>query len=345
MNWFWISVLCLGFGSDRIASTAPLTAELPRQVSVRLTTRVELPRVGPEARRVQLWIPIPRDDEHQVVREISAPGSPQLTREPTLGNRFLYYEISSPESAPLDVVIQCDVVRTAYEVRPGGQSVRTPSPATLANWLRADRLIPIDGEAKTISDSIVRGAITDREKAERIYHYVFDHMTYDKSVPGWGNADFARACQIGKGNCTDFHCMFLALCRAQKIPAHIEIGVELATDGSTAVLGSYHCWAAYYLPSHGWAPADISSAWKRAQAARSSSRPELADIERRNGFGRLDGFRVAISRGLDVQTAPPCSAPLRFLIDPVMDVDGKRVPVGDPKTGGVRRTWSYVFSE
>ena len=42
-----------------------------------------------------------------------------------------------------------------------------------------------------------------RERARAIYDHVVDHMDYNKTTPGWGNGDTLRACDVGKGNCTD----------------------------------------------------------------------------------------------------------------------------------------------
>lgn len=345
MRSFLAAVVATMLGVERDKIPFVPSSDLPKRVAVRVVTLIELPKPALAIGKAQLWIPVPRDDEHQLVQEVLAPGSPRWTRDPALGNRFLYYEYSPASQLPSEITVQADVVRSVH-VTPTDQ----PNPDTLdakelAPWMQPNRLVPIDASVKILTDDIVRGAASDSDRALRIYHHVFSYMSYDKSEPGWGNADFERARNVGKGDCTDFHGMFLAMCRSQKIPARFEIGVELATDGSNAVPGDYHCWAACHIAGAGWVPVDISSAWKRFRAAGPGVQNELKDRERRYGFGSLDAFRVTYSRGLDVLTAPPSSAPLRYLIDPVLELDGNRVPIGDPKAGGCRRTWSYTFVE
>lgn len=44
-------------------------------------------------------------------------------------------------------------------------------------------------------------------------------MSYDTSGRGWGRGDVVYACKVGKGNCTDFHSLFMALALAEGIPA------------------------------------------------------------------------------------------------------------------------------
>lgn len=338
------SLLHIGIMTVIVGAPAPsrpltVTARLADRVHVELETRIDLP-ASPGGSRARLWVPLPRDERHQSVLSIDYPHPGQITRDAELDNRFVYFEFHPASSMPSQIVVRCEVVRQALK---GTAGPVTGAPESVERWRRADRLLPIDGRAKAMADSIVRGSNDETDKARRIYQFVLDHMSYDKSVPGWGDADFLRACEVGKGNCTDFHGMFLALCRAQQIPARLEIGVELATDGTTAVTGSYHCWAGFFTDKSGWTPVDVSTAWKRSQAARLANEQRIAQDERFALFGALDAYRICFSHGLDVPTAPPASGPVRYLVDPVLEIDGKRLPVGDPLSGGVRRSWSYRF--
>ena len=36
-------------------------------------------------------------------------------------------------------------------------------------------------------------------------------MRYDKTGTGWGHGDVLYACDAKKGNCTDFHSLFIAM--------------------------------------------------------------------------------------------------------------------------------------
>ncbi|MBI2248194.1 MAG: transglutaminase domain-containing protein, partial [Armatimonadetes bacterium] len=132
------------------------------------------------------------------------------------------------------------------------------------------------------------------EKARGIYEAVTRQVAYDKSAPGYGRGDTRRACLLGKGNCTDFHSLFLSMARAAQIPSRFKIGVVIpppdgfaererprsgrasgAPSGGGIIpqdtwrtIPGYHCWAEFYEPWQGWVPVDASEAWKH---------PELAD--------------------------------------------------------------------
>jgi len=74
------------------------------------------------------------------------------------------------------------------------------------------------------------------DKARAIYDYVFTTMRYDKTGTGWGHGDVLYACDAKKGNCTDFHSLFIAMARSQGIPARFEIGFPLPPDKHSAEL-------------------------------------------------------------------------------------------------------------
>lgn len=332
---FWLSLSMLH---------AVETTQLPAAVSVEIEYRVDLPRPGEQVKRARVWIPVPRDDAHQAVLSIDSPADGKLTKDGATGNRFLYFEYSPAQQLPAQIVCRYQVRRLAE--RPIAEpKVEDADEAELKPYLAPVRLLPVDGPAKEVSDRIVQGAESDLEKAQLIYKYVFEHMRYDKSEPGWGQADFTRACEVGKGNCTDFHGMFIALCRAQGIPARFEVGVELANDGSVDVPGSYHCWAWFHTASRGWIPVDISTAWKRSEAAKAEGDAELARREMHAGFGWLDAYRVAFSRGLDVGVPSTRNTMQRFIIDPVVLMDDQLTPAAPIEQGGFQRSWSYQWME
>ena len=135
-------------------------------------------------------------------------------------------------------------------------------------------------------------------------------MTYEKQTPGWGTGDTLRACEVGTGNCTDFHSLFISLARARGIPARFQIGLPIPQKPEGEIPG-YHCWAEFYLNGVGWVPVDASEAWK--------DRERLAYF-----FGTYDPNRLAVSMGRDIQLVPaPASGPVNIFFRPVVEVDGK----------------------
>lgn len=165
------------------------------------------------------------------------------------------------------------------------------------------------------------GRITELEKVRAIYDHVMSHMRYDKTIPGWGQGDTARACRLGAGNCTDFHSLFISLARAVGIPARFVIGVPIP-EGSRGEISGSHCWAEFHHPAYGWVPVDASEAWKH---------PEL----REHYFGTFDAHRLLVSIGRNIPLTPAqAGPPVNILLKPYVEVDGHIA-------GKVETTWAY----
>jgi transglutaminase-like putative cysteine protease len=153
-------------------------------------------------------------------------------------------------------------------------------------------------------------AKTDIEQARAIYDHIVATVKYDKSGTGWGRGDIYYACDARRGNCTDFHAIFIGYCRALGIPARFSIGFPLPKERGAGRISGYHCWAEFYAKDVGWIPVDAS------EAAKDPSR-------RKYFFGAHDENRVQFSRGRDLTLSPPQAAgALNFFIYPYVEVDG-----------------------
>ena len=136
----------------------------------------------------------------------------------------------------------------------------------------------------------------DLEMARAIYNHVVATVKYDKSGKGWGNGDIYYACDARRGNCTDFHAIF--------------IGFPLPADRGAGKIAGYHCWAEFYAAGIGWVPVDAS------EAARNPARREYF-------FGAHDENRVELSKGRDVELVPQQQgAALNYFVYPYVEVDG-----------------------
>ena len=131
--------------------------------------------------------------------------------------------------------------------------------------------MPLDPKIRLWATEVVTkaGAKTDLEKARAIYEHVVSTVTYDKTGQGWGRGDIYYACDARRGNCTDFHAVFIGYCRAVGIPARFSIGFPLPPERGAAEVKGYHCWAEFFTPETGWVPVDAS------EAAKNPSPPQL----------------------------------------------------------------------
>jgi transglutaminase-like putative cysteine protease len=269
----------------------------------------------PTGKRVRIWIPAAHSDAYQEVKIISVKSALPLkkTVEAKYGNRIYYAETTSPASE-LHFDIAYDVLR--HERLALGDKVPHTTTVSLSSSekrqdLQSDTLVPVTGLPAELASKVTWGKTDALEKARAMYDYVFTTMRYDKTGTGWGRGDVLYACDAKKGNCTDFHSLFIAMARSQGIPARFEIGFPIPADKHSGEIAGYHCWSDFYVDGKGWIPVDISEAWKH---------PE----KRNYFFGSHDVNRVQFSMGRDLRLNPPQEdRPLNYFVYPYVEVDGK----------------------
>ena len=273
----------------------------------------------PAGERVRIWIPAAHSDAFQEVKVISAKGDLTLKKmhESTFGNEMYFAEAGRAKEAQVHFEIVYDVVR--HERLTLG--VSTPHLAEVKlnererkQDLAPDKLVPVTGLPAELAVKVTEGKAMPLEKARAIYDYVFTTMRYDKTGTGWGRGDVLYACDAKKGNCTDFHSLFMAMARSQGIPARFEIGFPLPPEKHAGEIAGYHCWADFFEPQHGWIPVDISEAWKHQE-------------KRDYFFGAHDTNRVQFTMGRDLELNPKQDgAPLNYFVYPYVEVAGKEYP-------------------
>ena len=274
------------------------------------TYRLKFP-VPEGAKRVDAWVPLPIEDEHQKVTDLKVESSAphEEGKDATYGNRMLHVGVDNPKG---DVVLGWTA--TIQRKVDAGEG----KAAMIDRFHQADDLAPLDGCAAELAKELgVSGEGDVKGRAQKIYDNVLTSMTYDKVEPGWGKGDLDRACKVGKGNCTDFHAKFMAIARASKIPARFTMGISLGAPPKGNPAG-YHCWA-HFHDGTSWQPVDASEADK----------VEAKDPAKAKWFfGHLDADRVALTVGRDIDLAPKQKGPtLLFFGMPYVEVDGKPAEV------------------
>jgi transglutaminase-like putative cysteine protease len=274
-------------------------------------------------KELRVWLPVPQDSPSQTIRNLKFSRDAEYGVEPKYGNKIAFFTIADPETSVsitmsfsctrLETIVDLDLVKTDGEDAKNAFEV----------FRKADQLVTVDDEIKKISEEICRGKKTTLEKASTIYDFVLARMTYDKSGQGWGTGSTKFACEVGKGNCTDFHALFNSLCRAQGIASGFEIGLYLPYERNQTEekLGGYHCWAFFRVPGKTWVPVDCSEADRF---------PERASYF----FGAHTPNRVTLSTGRDIDLVPPQTGPaLNYFLNPHAEADGN--PMATSKT------WSF----
>ncbi len=282
--------------------------------SFEFTYEAHVPAPAAGAGEVRVWIPVPVSNAYQQISNLKIESSVayKTTRDAEYGDTFAFFDEKAGKAAAFDVKMRFDVARHEHRVAltaTGEHNVKADP--LLGRFLQADRLVPIDGQIGELSKENTQTGGDNLDRARRTYEYVIKTMKYDKTGEGWGHGDAVWACTSKRGNCTDFHSVFIGMLRAAGIPAKFEIGFPIPADKSAGDIGGYHCWAEFYIDGLGWVPVDASEAWKH---------PELHDYF----FGAHDANRVQFSTGRDIRLSPAQKGELlNYAVYPYAEAGGK----------------------
>jgi transglutaminase-like putative cysteine protease len=300
-----------------IAISGATTSPAPAARTFSLDYKAVVNDVPPGAKRLELWLPVPHNDPFQKISALSI-DSPYPYTESTdsSGNLMLHVAADNPAQGPVTVIMHVNATRIEHlqsALSGGPKPDHDESPADLAPYLRPDRLVPLDDNIRGMAREVVEkaNAHTDLEMARAIYNHVVATVKYDKTGKGWGRGDIYYACEARRGNCTDFHAIFIGFARALGIPARFSIGLPLPAARGQGKIAGYHCWAEFYAKGIGWVPIDAS------EAAKNPSKREYF-------FGAHDENRLEFTRGRDLILSPRQNdEPLNYFIHPYAEVDGK----------------------
>ena len=300
-----------------VSTGAVFSADAPRARTFSFEYTAIAKDIPAGTRQLDLWMPAPHGDPYQQIAELQVESAyPYQMATDELGNRILHVRLDRPKGANVQVTLRFKATRREHRqdlVRVSTARGNDETADNLAQWLKPDRLVPLDDQIRAWAKEVVDAAHakTDLEKARAIYNHVVSTVKYDKSGKGWGRGDIYYACENRRGNCTDFHAIFIGYARAVGIPARFAIGFPLPAERGAGQIAGYHCWAEFYDKGIGWVPIDAS------EAAKDPSR-------RGYFFGAHDENRVEFTRGRDLALKPAQqSEPLNYFVYPYAEADGK----------------------
>lgn len=304
---YYIVIITICFLFSVATAAAPFSAEVVRY---NLKYRVEIPSVPKNVKRLRIWIPYPLEGPHQKVvhSEVKTPLSWHLESEKRYGNRYLFIE---GQSGPAYVDLNLEVERKIDR----GLALDKIQPNTIFDperYLGPTPRIPFTKQIQKIAKEETDGLKKPFQKIRALYEYIYNTMIYNKEGEGWGNGDPIWACANKRGNCTDFHSLFIALARTQDIPARFEIGIPIPHKKSKGEIKGYHCWAQVFDTENGWVPLDASESKK------------LGKIDAY--FKKLPPDRILFSAGRNIVLTPPqAGEPLNYFFYPYAEADGKKI--------------------
>jgi transglutaminase-like putative cysteine protease len=292
-------------------------AQIPAPRQIQLNYRCLLTGLSAADGQVDVWIPVPISDDRQMVTLTTTNlAGGQLNTESKYGNRIYYRRMDLSRVKPTDTLsVQLDYTvsireKSISEAKKLAPLPKTPVGPDMQVYLAENRLIPLKGPIATLKQNmqLPEAPILAARKA---YDYLIDTMVYNYKAPGAGKGDAVWACDSKTGDCSDYHSLFIGVCRASGIPADHVFGLPLrAKEG---IAKGYHCWARYYVEGPGWITIDASEADKH---------PEQRDYL----FGTLSDAYLIVAHGRDVNLLPKQQGlPLNNFGTPYAEVNGKPV--------------------
>src|SRR5258708_11440939 len=221
---FIVVVAAVGTGVSAVSQAS--TAE--RSFEFTYVTRI--PELPGGAKNSRIWIPLPQSDSYQAISElkIESPFPYTTHRDSEYGNEYASLEVPAAKVAgPAEVRVHFQATRQEHRVALGAQPIAAKTGGDAGDRQRffpAGQRVPLGGIIGGLSAQETKGIQDPVAKARAIYDYVIATRRYDKSGSGWGNGDAIWACTAKRGNCTDFHSLFIGMMRAAGIPARFEIG-------------------------------------------------------------------------------------------------------------------------
>ncbi|MGL4465809.1 MAG: transglutaminase-like domain-containing protein [Planctomycetia bacterium] len=209
------------------------------------------------------------------------PGSPLVVRRPcVVAVRSLH--------APADAAERVDAARATGGVKPIDPDLKAS--LALSTSLGRGRM-DIAARARVVA----AGETNSVRVARRLYDDVLERLVYRRLHQFKGAA---AAWDQGVGECGDYVAVFVALCRAVRIPARAVCGFSVEPDGY-----GLHVWAEFHTEGVGWIPCDLSYGDADGQ-------PAAKEADR--FFGWRPAERIAVARDFDLEFvgAPPLRLPI-----------------------------------
>lgn len=274
------------------------------------TYEVHANQLPVDAKSLSVLVPVPKSNKHQSIRNLTIESNATyaIKNGSEFSNRYLVVNMTKGQiKDSFNLSMTFKVKRNPIESNKAYQK----GSENLQRFQKADSLIPLNSQIRKEAEKALDGERSTMKKARAFYDYLVNSMTYDKSGEGWGRGDALYACNAKKGNCTDFHSLFIGMSRSEQIPARFHVGFPIPKEKKEGEIKGYHCWAEFFQGDKGWVPVDISEAWK--------------DQDKKDYyFGSLDPYRVRFTSGRDVpvEIRNGVTKQLNYFVYPKLFKDG-----------------------
>jgi transglutaminase-like putative cysteine protease len=300
------------------ATVAQVKVPGPKSRTVEFNYGFTIKDIPVKTRRLHVWIPMPKDSEVQKLNSYKLRSSVGVVnysnyRDYENHNAFMHFDLSryarmGKEEISIDIIF--NVTRHAFHDTWSDGADERLAPLVRKRYLSARKLVPVEGKIADEAWEIVGTEKDPLRRARLLYDHIVDTFEYDKSGKGWGRGDAGYACDVRKGNCTDFHSLFIGEARSVSIPSRFIMGFTIP-EGAAGKIKGYHCWGEFFIEGRGWLPIDASEAQKHPH-------------KKEAFFTGLDANRIQFSIGRDIHIPKTRTRRLNYFIYPHVEANGAR---------------------
>jgi hypothetical protein len=240
--------------------------------------------------------PINWDGQQDVRVDSVSPTPTKQGKDPVYGNGLYYWEVRNRPGIGDALPFMYQFTYMAYEITshidPNSIQPYDKNSALYRLYTKPEKFVESgDPQIMQLAKQIAGGETNPYLLARDDYEYVIRTARYE--LVGQGLLGAKALLQNGVGECGEYSALFIALARAQGIPARPVVGYW-AISGTDQM----HVWAEFYLEGVGWIPVDPTvgqqSATKQAYY-----------------FGSMDNQRVILHKGFNIALDP--AAPDNFI--------------------------------
>jgi len=298
-----------------------------------VTTRVDIAKPQGATR---VWLPIPSVNsgwQKSLESSYSSNGAAKMEDDDSYGAKMLYVEFAASEAKPF--VELTSRIQTQNRAQDWTQKLAVAEdPATLKYWTQPTSLLPIDGIVRKTALEATQGAVTDADKARKLYDWIVTNTFREPKTRGCGEGDIKTMLETGNlgGKCADLNALFVGLCRSVGIPARDVYGLRVAPSAfgykelggnSASLKGAQHCRAEVYLKGYGWVgmdPADVAKVMRQEtpEWIKSAKNAIVAPVNKAL-FGGWEGNWMAYNVAHDVALPHSKGPKLGFLMYPTAE--------------------------
>jgi transglutaminase-like putative cysteine protease len=308
-----------------------------------VTTRVEVLKPAGVTR---VWLPTPLTADTTYLKALgnsqqAEGGMTGTSMDPRYGAGIVWAEWEAGVKPVLVLTSRFSTRDVAVDLSKPGNA-KAEDPAVLAKYVAATDLMPTDGIVKEVSSGAVKGARTDKEKAQALYDWVVDNTHRDAKTRGCGVGDikFMLENKAYGGKCADINALYVALARAEGLPARDVYGVRVADSAlgykslgkSGDITKAQHCRAEVYLQGYGWVPVDPADVRKviLEEGGGKSPTDPMVVAARKRLFGSWEMNWLAYNYAHDVTLPKSTRGKIGFFMYPQCETAEGRLDPLDP---------------